>query len=840
MLRPLALLTLVGLLILISWFFLAQPAAPPTPNAPPPAETGNSRHASTGGITDPNTASNRSAAPAATASEGSIDEDAAPTFALHGRCVLADGETPIADCSVQLRLETGGDKNATWIDVPTSTQSGVDGTFSLGIQHDDWTDTTAVRIHKNGFVPRTARWQCPQLGTTIDLGDVTMLRAISIAGTIVDRSGVAVEDAGMMFVYIPLTGKPSTEAESMLRTRSDAAGRFAFDVPAHPGEWYVGVEGTGALVAPRSIKLATESSFDLKVIVERPDPTFNITGTVADASGRPLAGMRLSATGEGFIGRGRSNTQGRFTIQRAGPIPDDGKAGTLLSVRDPDTHYERVSPQATARLPWGKDGVAVIMRERAGQNIRIVDELGQPVRAYTLFAFRGKSRLGLLKSKTQRGLHEDGRCRLQGLQEGPHAVVVVPRDESLATTTTIPFAVVPLAESPELLVTVKRTVPTTIKVVGSNGDAIANSTIELLQSFGNEPPTATTNAPTLRTCDQPRTPPAHAVLTTGTTDASGATILQTPPGSWHVRVTGTHHLCHVQTMVAAAPTTLLQIMVQPAAVLTGRVQPPEAFAQLRELAEGKDPVAVIVKPHDQKALPAVAVAEDGTFTVGGLESGLHKLSLRYWLRTGSVRADNVKLAVADVTVQAGEATECNIDAKSLLPGTVTGRIVAGGEPLANVHCFLRRNGPGSFLHLRIDTDSDGRFTGLVPAGDYGFSMTYPAQPGPGWLSIVLPDEWQLAPGQTHTIDFDVPLRRVLLRVIDADKTPIPGTRVRIVRKGYSLPGGLKTNERGEVEVFPAPLDAFQVEVSIDGKKRRLGPFDLPPGTTNGTIVVPVK
>jgi len=829
MLRPIALLTILGLLVFASWFFLSQPAVPPTPGTTPTSHDADPVAPDTSD-TDGNAATNRSEAPTTEPTVAPADDATAPTFSVHGRCVTKD-DTPLANCNVQLRREDDAD-------FATATQSGTDGTFSLGIRHDDWTDTIAVRIHMEGYAPRTAQWQCPEDGTTIDLGDIHMLRAISIAGTIADQSGVAVEDAGMMFVYIPLTGKTSTEAKSMLRTRSDAAGRFAFDVPAHPGEWYIGVEDTGALVAPRSVKLTTETSFDLKVTVERPDPAFNITGSVVDASGRPLAGMKLSVTGEGFIGRGRSNTQGHFTVQRAGPINDDGKSGTLLSVRDPNTRYERVSPATTTRIPWGKDGVAVVMRERAGQTIRVVDELGKPVTSYTLFAFRGKSRLGLLKSKTQRGQHEDGRCRLQGLQQGPHAVVVVPRDGSLASTTTIPFAVVPLAESPELLVTVKPTVPTTIKVVNGTGDAIKGSTVELLQSFGSEPPTATTNAPTLRTCDQPRAPPGHAIIATSTTDATGTAALQTPPGSWHVRVTGTNHLPHVQALVAAAPTTHAQVTVQPAAILTGSVHPPEALAQLRELmAGGKDPVAVIVTPHDEKALPAVPVAEDGTFTIGGLESGLHHVTLRYWLRTGSVRADNVKLAVADVTVQAGVATTLTIDAKALLPGTVNGRIVAGGQPLADVHCFLRRNGPGPFLNLRIATDANGRFTGLVPAGQYGFSMTYPAQPGPGWLNIVLPDEWHLAPGQTHTIDFDVPLRRARLRVLAKDKTPIQDARVRVVRKGYFLPGGLKTDERGEVEVFPAPLDAFHVEVTIDGKKQKLGPFDLPPGATTGTIVV---
>ncbi|MFT4841577.1 MAG: hypothetical protein ACI8UD_003830 [Planctomycetota bacterium] len=97
------------------------------------------------------------------------------------------------------------------------------GAFELATSHDDWTDTIAVRIAKPGYVSRVARWQQPVAGTKVDLGDVPMLRAIKV------------------------------------------------------------------------------------------------TGTVVDSAGRPLSGMQLSARSEGFMGRGRTGDDGRFTVQRAGP-----------------------------------------------------------------------------------------------------------------------------------------------------------------------------------------------------------------------------------------------------------------------------------------------------------------------------------------------------------------------------------------------------------------------------------------------------------------------------------------------------------------------------------------
>lgn len=840
MTRPFAWLAIAALLLAAGWYLFSLGETAPTPS-----DTDDHSPQATIGAQAADGNANAAAIQRTTASLATTpttDGEATTkehTFRVVGRCVLASDHSALSECTVQLRMETDAiSKKALW---PTpdhiAKQSDSSGTFALATNHDDWTDTIAVRIAKPGYVPRIARWPQPSAGIEVDLGDVPMLRAIQVTGTVVDQSGVAVEDAGMLFAYIEMTGKHIASSESMLRARSDAAGRFAFDLPAHSGEWYIGAENTGALVEPRSVKLADEGTFQVHVVVERPDPTQNITGTVVDTAGQAIPGLRVSASGEGFMGRGRTDDDGHFTVQRAGPIPDKGKSGTLLSVDDPNANYERVSPIYGTRIPWGKHGVRVVMRERAGRTIRVVDQEGQAVEAYTLFAFRGKKRLSIYKSKTQRGNHPDGRCRLTGLQTFPHSIVVLPRNRAHASTPAIAFEVEPLAKANELLVTLAAPVPTSVRVVDANGMPMASSTVELLQSFHDEPPTARSPAIALRECDRQRLTPEYVVLNTATTDAGGVAHLQAPPGSWHVRITGNDHVPQVQALHVGLPTTHIQVSVQAAAIVFGQVQPESALAQLREHSkQGKQPVVVLLTPDGGKALPPVPLLEDGTFSRGGLPTGLYQVSLRYWLRTGSVRADNVTLSVAEVQAHAGQQSPVTIDAAALLPGTVQGRIVAGGKPLSDVHCFLRRNGPGPFAMLRIATDGDGRFTGVVPAGEYGFSMTYPAQPGPGWLSIVLPDTWVLAPKQTHTIDFDVLLRRVRLRLLDQQQQPHVGLRIKVAHKGYFIPGGLKTDAEGFVEIYPAPLQAFHVDVTIDGKTQKLGPFDLPAGATTGTIV----
>lgn len=833
MTRPLALVVALLALLLGLWLAFRDPTPAPIPDSGPPssqqpaapAEAEGERDEAPLGRTQVDTPVNEP------------EQADTPRLTVLGRCIDA-GTSPLAGVVVQLRREaTRLERDIDWVDAPAAARTAEDGTFRCEVGFDDWVDTVALRVHADGYCARSARWPQPEPGQTIDLGDIAMLRAIPVKGIVVDQQGVAVENASMMFVHIALDGGQTTETRSMLRATSDAGGRFAFPGTAHPGEWYIGAEDTGALVAPRSVKLTDETSYELRVVVERPDPQFDIRGTVTDTAGNPIGGLRLSVQGEGYIGRGRSDTSGAFVIRRAGPIPDNGKAGTALSVSDPEARYDRVQPAAGERIAWGAEAVEVVMQQRGGQAVQVVDEAGAPVEDYTLFVLRGERKLAPVRGRTLRGHHPDGRTRIEGLPAGPHAVLAVPRRSDLAISSTTPFAIQSGVETSQLQVRTPTPVATTVQVRTDDGRPVAGSQVELLLALDGEAPKPSSPATELRDLDRYRRQTTCVVLARAHTADDGAATLQAPPGRFYVRVTGLAHIPHVQALDVVAPSAHANVTVQSAAVLRGRITPPSAFARLQELARGgKLPVAVLAAREDGDPPPPAVADEEGRFVIGGLSPGTYTLSLRYWLRTGEVREGEVKLEVQQVTLATGETREVELDASQLLPGRVHGRIVAGGQPLADVHCFLRRNGPGSFLMLRIATDEDGRFEGLAPAGDYGFAMTYPAQPGPGWLNIVLPDTCKLAPGGDSEMALDVPLRRARLRIVRGDE-PVAGARIRVRRTGYHMPGGLTTDAEGRVDVYPAPLDAFELEVTVDGDKQRVGPFDLPLGATEGDVLV---
>jgi len=843
MIRSLALLA-VALLAVLLWLWLGADRAPVAPSL-----GGGGPDAPQ---TSPHDADGTAATPAEKAPERSalapLAEDAPqrgaappPTFVVRGRCVTAVREAPLADCVVSARREvTAGDRDAAWTAAHEAVVTGDDGAFEVSLAHDEWNDSIAVRITRDGFVARTGRFPRPDPGAEVELGDVVMLPAIDVDGELVDEQGAPIANAGLMFVHIVLAGDAPTETDTMLRARSDAAGRFAFDGRAHPGEWYVGVEDSGALIAPRSVKLTDDDArHHLRIVVERPDPKLAITGAIVDEAGRALPGMRVSATGEGFFGRCTSDERGRFQVHRAGPAPNRGERGVELLVLDPRDDLERVRPEKGARFAWGARDVDVVMRRRTAQPVRVVDADGRPVLDYTLFVLRadGAGRRQLLRAATQRGRHADGRCAVPGLRVGPHAAIVAPRDAALANTTAVPFVVTAATNPAEHTITLPRRAPLHVAVRTAAGGAVADSEVELLLPLTGDDADERTPYEALRHADRGERARSHTVVARARTDGDGQVRFDAPVGAFTLRVRGEDHVPALQAVEVFAPTSRAEVTVAAASRITGTLQPPDALAALRRAsAVGGQPVRVVVTGDDGAESIAV-VDERGGFDVRGLAPGRHDVKVRYWLRTGEVRADDVTLAVAERTLQPGERAELTVDVAALVPGTIHGRVVAGGAPLADVHCFLRRNDPGGRLTLRIATDGDGRYAGDVPPGDYTLAITYPAQPGPGWLHMVVDEPRRLAPGERQQRDFDVPLRRVRVTVLDGDDRPVEGLRLRVVREGYDLPGGLETDADGRVEIFPAPYDAFELKATIDGNRRTLGPVDLPPGVHEGDVVV---
>lgn len=838
---PLLLLTAVGI-----WLLTRGESARPSENGSPTvaANTDGDTAAARMPESDDAAQPTRTAANVATSAPDAAGPDRVTFF---GRVIRSPGDTPISGATVTVRRASDDDEGAgtePLAEITTTT----DGTFEVETGFDAWLDTLAVQAAADGCVTRNGTFPRPEPGSRIDLGDIPLQRAIPVRGILVDEENVPVPAAQVMFVYIELGNKIPLNAEHMLRARSDANGRFTFAEPAFGGEWYVGTEGTGALVEPRSVKLGPDlPEYRLRIVVERPDPQFSITGIVVDETNRPMADVSLSASGDGFMGRTRSGPDGRFAIPRAGPIPHRGKSGTLLSTSSKDGMHRRIAPATDTRIAWGTTGVEVVMQRRQGCTVRVVDRAGAPVETFALFLFRGHGVLDgggltLYASLTRRGRHDGGVVALDGLDPGKNSVLVVPRDPALPPSGLVPFVVEAGVPTSEVLVTLPAAAALTVALATGSGKPVAGSEVEIIQRFGGSDLEPTTRVRPLDGIDRGRGTPGHVAFGAATTDAAGEAMLSLPPGRYVVRATSPAHVPLLEPVEVFAPATTARLAVVAAARIRATLGPAEALALLRTLGEGgEEPLAIVVTPSTGDAPPAAAVDENGHATVGGLTAGRHDVVVRYWLTTSPVRSGSVTLPVATVDLAGGELRELEIDLAPLLPATTFGRVIAGGAPLADVHCFLRtvgeRSSGRSLRSLRVATDSEGRYRGLVPPGEYGFTVTYPAQPGPGWVVFQPEETWTLAPGESREQDFDFPLRRARIRFTTADGQPVVGHTVTIRRPGYHLPGGLETDGDGRVEVFPAPLRPFRVEVrsSASPEPHVFEDVDLPAGAVTGEI-----
>lgn len=762
-------------------------------------------------------------------------EDSSESFRVRGRCVHARTRAPIPACAVH------GVVHGVVADEPLGEPIGssdAEGSFYIALDVDGDRDVE-LRLIAAGFAPSGARLRRPAPGAELELGDVPLLPAVEIHGTIVDDGGAAIVDAGIMFVMVLPEHDHRVAPETTLRARSDARGSFRFERPAWPGEWYVGVQDTGALVGPRSVRLVEgESPFELRITVERPDPSLAIRGTVVDEAGQPLAGIEASFAGAGFRGQGRSRTDGSFVAHRAGPAMGLQKAGIQVGASDPRGRYEQVAPVDRQEIDWGHDGVRIVMRPRATLGVRVVDERGASVTDYALFAFQdlgdGLVRYSRIKV---RGHHDEGRCELVGLRRGRNALVVVPRRDDLGATDVIRFDV-ESAVGQGLVVTVPSLVATRFEVETTGGRPVAESRVEILRPLVWGADEFVPDPIDIDDLDrQGRVP--HAVrVGAAITDDAGACVLRVPPGAYGLRVRGPTHVTHERRLEVTAAGAPVRIVVSIGGTLVGSLAPASAVERMHELTrEGRDQrVAVVLSKEGADDIEA-EVDASGRFELRGIPPGDYDAKVRYWMRNNSVQNGDVACPVGPVTIVDGAETAWNATVNHMLPGSVRGRVLVDGEPLREVHCFLRASAAGRARSVRVATDADGWFDAVVPRDDYGFAITLPSQPGPGWVYMVLPDRCRVEPNSEHEWFVSTTLRRIRLRLLDRDRQPVVAQQIRLDVSGFHLPGRLISDAAGVVELAPAPPGAFHVEVSVDGTARRLGPFDLPPGVVEGEIEV---
>jgi hypothetical protein len=209
-----------------------------------------------------------------------------------------------------------------------------------------------------------------------------------------------------------------------------------------------------------------------------------------------------------------------------------------------------------------------------------------------------------------------------------------------------------------------------------------------------------------------------------------------------LRVVGTGHLPVERAGVRFDGDAELVVVVETGARLRGRVQPPEALAELRRLAQLPDGATFppelrpnlrlqrIDAPHvgwprRQQArtdADAFAIADDGSFDVAGLPAGSWRVQLHH-RRVNEHAHHSQTIAAGTVLLEDGATAMAELDLQALLPGTIEALVFRDGAPLANSWALLERDaiapdGSASRDLLRIDTDAGGRFHFVGRPGAY--------------------------------------------------------------------------------------------------------------------------
>ncbi|MEO0480223.1 MAG: carboxypeptidase-like regulatory domain-containing protein [Planctomycetota bacterium] len=760
-----------------------------------------------------------------------VDENGGPVVGVQIVCALSSLPDAQGESRPLSRVEADSDEL---------------GHFALESFVDGESDAR-VRLTAAGYVPLSAMLRRPQAGETVEMGDVVLREAISVDGSVTDDQGNPVEGARVQFVLIDLTAGPTSNdpanatAPSMLTAFSDALGRFVLEDPAWPGEWFIGVEYCGALIAPRNVQLEPGTgAFDLRIVVERPDPEFSITGRVVDDSGQPVAGARLSMIGHGFIGRGLTGADGSFTAHRAGPMPDRGRTTMQVDVDHESGLYDWNGATTHEGVRWGDRDLAIVLDRRASRSVLVVDEQGEPVEDYALFAFTdyGGGDFAHLSRVRVRGYHPGGRSRVTGLRLGHQAVLVLPSDSALAPSAWMEFDVVAGGEEADQRVICPDAARWTLNVLTKAGSPVSDSVVEVVQALSPSGLETTSRVVPASDCDRVRGVFDFVSVASGVTDGQGRLSLRLPPGAFSLRIRGDSHVDLVEPVEIARGDSELSVFVDPGATVTGRVGPPALLDSFLSL-EGSS-VQIELDPLDQDA-PSVGVPveEEGRFSVSGLAPGDYRALVRLDYVASFVNRAEDRWLVEELSLRTSEERSLVVDLESKMPGRVSGLVLVDGEPLSEMHCFLERDGDGLGPRLRrVGTDREGRFESLCLPGAYTFWITMPSDPGPAWVRMPVPGlRIDVAPGAVVPIEARVDLRRVELRLVDGDGNPLSERLLRVVHSGYHLPGRLITDANGLVIVDPAPPGPFQIRVGQGEDAVEVGPFDLPIGRREGRLDV---
>lgn len=728
---------------------------------------------------------------------------------VRGRCLAAeDGRAVVA--TVRIGRDEGGliEQVGTLANEPLAvTTTDANGEFSCAVAIDGETN---LRVHAEapGRAPAGARDRSSP-GDIWELGDIRLVRTTAVRGVVVDTSGAPVAGAEVGIVMIG-HDPPALQFRESHSALTDGRGEFVFGDPVATGEWYVRVERTGALRAPRKLQTEAGQPLDVRIEVERPDPALALHGQVVDGSGNPLAGVALSVYGAGARGSAESDADGRFVVHKGPPHPDQGEPG--LDLQASRAGFEQTSPRKNEITAWGRRDVQVVMRPLGDLVVRAVDAHGSMVWPFTLTI--GKVSANGAAWSVRRPWQQqagEGHIVLPRLPTGSYSLVLEPEDRALATAGPVRFSVDEHSERELLVRVASRTEVQVLVVDGSSGAPIPGCTVELLASLTANPADGAGPAPDLAAVRAGASPsPRQVAMALASTDAGGAASLTAAPGPWLLRARCVSHQPLALAIVAAPNGGVHRLALTAAAVLHCDLQPRELLPALGLGQAKPERRLAVVALVGRERVGRAEVAADGSFVLGPLPPVRVALQLTTWLAANAVSNTALPHALGDIDGAVAGRIDRTFDVGPLAPATVRGVVLWDGQPMRNSQFFLSRLQPEPVHSVRVPTDGDGRFETLVPGGMLGAMLAIPSDPGPGHVSLPLDERHAVAAGGSLELRIAAAPRSLRLRLLRPDGEPMAHVRVQVVGSGHQRPGRLETDAGGRVDVPLAPYGEFTV------------------------------
>lgn len=696
-------------------------------------------------------------------------EVVAPRTGLYGRCVARESGAPIGGCAIEARWKhpfpATPDEFAAWQRVarqPLTTTSAADGTFHFEPPPDVAPFGMAITFHAPERA--SAALSVPRGEATPDLGDVRLARPVPILMSIVDARGHKVVGAGVTFMPESLLNDPGG-LQDLVPDRvpsSDADGRLVVQPGLAPGVWRLHVH-THPVITPTALAVEENATrVEVEIVVLRRTADEKLAGVVHDHAGQPLAGVWVTAEGETHAGT--TDQHGAFLIQRnTGPsVP------SVLRLQD----FEGRAALTTVAGPfaWGQTDLVLTMPRIDSVRVRVTDAHSQAlvpqfvVQRLPATSVAANPRFAVTQP-------EPGIAVVPAVEWGLTSVRIVPEGGDYEPSALVVLERRDVVEG-ELPIRLQRRGELRVRV-HHQGAPVVGSTVEvLIDAAPNLPPQSLPVAQLASGW----APLFAAQLDHAVTDATGVAMLRVASASSGraLRVRGNHPEV-VRREFAVQPGATIDVAVSAAAIVRGRVGPPEVLRALRAASpplQAGNPMSalmqfgLIFKPQNGSAafLPTPLDAE-GKFEVGGLSSGRCEVAVQHTFRRGTVRTP---LVVLDL--HSGEQ-EVVLDLTPTRPATLHAVVVTGDRPGSAAHVRLHgQPGPSFELHC------DPRGTFVVPGLPAGTYRVYLDQRDPETgrsLWIPSAEACELQPAATTHARFHIERRSARVRVLHADgRTPI--------------------------------------------------------------------